>query len=85
MEIGHRHDEQDFDLWISYGMEQGYCGPIICPDHDGIPLTVIEEEEAEEHGEVCVPVIRIYQDKPTAKAISANHGPTVWRDTRNHK
>lgn len=85
MNIEHKHDEEDFDLWLSYGMEQGYCGPPICPDHDGIPLSVIEEEIVEEHGEICVPVIRIYQDKPTAKAIAANHAPTVWRDARNHK
>lgn len=85
MDIDHNHDADDFDLWMSYGMEHNYCGPIICPDHDGIPLSVIEESILDEHGEICVPVIRIYQDLPTAKAISANHAPTVWRDARNLK
>lgn len=75
-----QHDPEDFEVWLEYGKAQGYCGPIICADHDGIPMTISEEEVIEEFGEVCIPIIRIYQDKPTAKGILANHAPTYWRD-----
>lgn len=75
-----QHDPEDFEVWLEYGMISGFCGPIICADHDGIPMTIVEEEAVEEYGEACIPIIRIYQDKATAKAIVANHGPTYWRD-----
>lgn len=79
-----KHNAEDFEIWLEYGIEKSFCGPIICPDHDGIPLTAVEEEIVEDHGEICVPVVRIYQDKATAKAVAAQHAPTNWRDGRKH-
>ena len=35
----------DFDLWLKYGIEQGFCGPPVCYTHDGIPTS--EEEDLE--------------------------------------
>lgn len=85
MEIDHQHDPDDFEVWYAYGLAQNFCGPIICPDHDGIPLTLAEEEYAEDHGEICVPVVRIYQSVADAKGVSVNHSPTNWRDPRNYQ
>ena len=75
-----QHDSEDFELWLEYGQMQGFCGPIVCADHDGVPMTITEEETIEVDGEICIPIIRIYQDKATAKGIVANHAPTYWRD-----
>jgi hypothetical protein len=84
MEIDHLHDADDFEVWYAYGLASSFCGPMFCPDHDGIPLTAAEEEILEDHGEICVPVIRIYRSLAEAKGVVANHTPTSWRDPRNY-
>ncbi|MGA0710164.1 MAG: hypothetical protein ACO3O7_05700 [Ilumatobacteraceae bacterium] len=73
------HDLDDFALWIEYGITSGYCGPIVCFDHDGIPTTSAEDEVIEEYGEICIPIVRVYADRATAKGVEANHAPSMWR------
>ena len=75
-----QHDPEDFELWFEYGRQAGYCGPICCAEHDGIPLTLAEEEFLIEGDDICVPILRIYQNRATEKGVIANHPPTVWRD-----
>ncbi len=42
----------DFNHWLAYGIEQGFCGPPVCTTHDGIPSTREEDEIWEEFEEV---------------------------------
>lgn len=71
----------DFDLWLQYGIEQGFCGPPVCSTHDGIPTSEEEDLEWEEH-DPCITVIRPYYGVSYNKTmIEANHPPSVWRDT----
>jgi hypothetical protein len=49
-----------FMEWIEYGVHQGFCTPPICEVHDGVPLTTLELDELTEHGDTCVPVIRLW-------------------------
>lgn len=73
-------DSLDFETWLAYGIDHHYVGPIVCATHDGIPMTVTEDEEFDEPwGEPCIPVIRIYSDVAEAKAVEANHTPSQWR------
>ena len=49
-----------FMEWIEYGVHEGFCTPPICEVHDGVPLTMFELDELTEHGDTCVPVIRLW-------------------------
>lgn len=68
-----------FDEWLRIGYLNGYCTPPVCPDHDGIPMTFAEEQIAETEGEVCVHIVRLYQDASERQAVERNHPPTIWR------
>ena len=37
----------DFDDWMAYGIQKGWCGPPVCYVHDGLPFT---DEEFEMEG-----------------------------------
>lgn len=70
----------NFDEWISYGMEQGWCGPPLCETHDGLPYTKEEESELEEGHDPCIHVIRLF-DSPEDKAeAEEGHSPSQWRN-----
>lgn len=68
-----------FDEWLQQGYRNGFCSPPICPDHDGIPMTFAEEQIAETDGEICVNIVRLYQDDLERLAVERNHPPTIWR------
>jgi hypothetical protein len=68
--------ENDFDTWITHGIEAGYCGPPVCYTHDGIPTTAAEDED----DEPCLHVIRLYPDEETRAGVEENHSPTIWRN-----
>ena len=68
-----------FDEWLQQGYEKGFCSPPICPQHDGIPMTFAEEQIEETDGEVCVHIVRLYQDDSERQAVERNHPPTIWR------
>ena len=70
----------DFDHWLKYGIEQGFCGPPVCSTHDGIPTSGAEDEAWEEH-DPCVHVIRPYESPEHKAAVEENHSPSNWRDT----
>ena len=75
-------DMMDFDHWLEYGMEQGFCGPIVCSTHDGIPMTDVEEEALWDRGEPCVHVIRPYLNGAHGAAVEEYHSPSNWRKLR---
>ena len=44
--------------WLRFGYDHGFCGAEICATHDGIPMSVEEEED----DEPCIWVVRLYPD-----------------------
>jgi len=46
----------NFDEWIAFGIEKGWCGPPVCYTHDGLPMSTSEEEEFNE-GDPCILLI----------------------------
>jgi hypothetical protein len=71
----------NFDHWLKYGIEQGFCGPPVCSTHDGIPTSEEEDEAWEEYDDPCVHVIRPYGSSEHKSAVEENHSPSTWRDT----
>lgn len=71
----------EFDEWLRLGIDNGFCGPPVCDIHDGTPTSADEDAEWDEHGEVCIHVIRLYHDAEEKAAVEANHAPSVWRRT----
>lgn len=59
----------------------GWCGPAVCYMHDGLPTSEPEDAFMSEGDDVCVHIIRLYEDSEHKKAIEANHSPSTWRAT----
>lgn len=70
-----------FDEWMEFGVKQGWCGPPVCQTHDGVPLTLAEEEVFQDGDDPCVHVIRLYADAEEKRLVEENHSPTNWRNT----
>lgn len=68
-----------FDDWYQAGLDNGWCGPIVCATHDGVPSTLFEDEEWSEGGDPCAWIIRIYEDEGHKDAVELNHAPSNWR------
>ncbi len=64
-----------FDEWLRIGMDSGWCGPAVCHTHDGLPIS---EEEAEDE-DMCIYVIRLYEDESTKQRVEQFHSPSQWR------
>ena len=69
----------DFDEWMKYGIEKGWCGPPVCYTHDGLPLSAQEDEEFMEN-DPCIHIVRMYEDKDTKEQVEDNHSPSQWRN-----
>jgi len=70
--------DMDYDEWLDYGVENGWIGPAVCCTHDGLPLT-LEEEEAFEDSDPCIFVHRVCDGPEHQSAVEANHAPSLWR------
>ena len=69
----------DFPDWLRQGMEAGFVGPPVCSTHDGIPTT-LEEDEMQDFGDdICVHVLRLYEDRETMAQVEDNHFMTKER------
>lgn len=68
-----------FDAWLEQGRREGWCGPVVCVCHDGVPTSSEEDELDEEWGEVCIPMVRVYDSPEVRVGVEANHSPSVWR------
>lgn len=68
----------DFEEWLKFGFDQGWCGPAVCETHDGLPLSEAESEEFEE-SDPCIHIIRLYDDADIKKAVEEAHPASVWR------
>jgi hypothetical protein len=69
----------DFDDWLQYGYQQGWCGPAVCSTHDGTPMSDSEANEFDEGDEPCIHVLRLYADPEEKAAVEADHSPSQWR------
>jgi hypothetical protein len=55
-------DEQDMWQWLQVGIEQGWVSEPFCYTHDGDPyMTEEEEQEWEDGGDPCSPVVKLLQ------------------------
>ena len=63
--------------WLELGLRSGWCGPAVCVIHDGVPSTL--EEDEDEFGEPCIPMVRLYADAVERAAVEENHAPSLWR------
>jgi len=68
----------NFTEWLTMGMENNWCGPLLCYTHDGLPTTETEDEEMYE-GDPCIWMIRYYESSEHAKLVEENHSPSEWR------
>ncbi len=73
--------KKTFDEWLQEGLDFNFCGPAICYPHDGLPLTLEEEQEFDDGSDPCIHIIRLYEDKKTKVAVEDNHSPSIWRAT----
>ena len=67
-----------FQEWIAIGIKNDWCGPAICYTHDGLPMSINEEEEMYS-SDPCLHVIRLYEDIEHKNSIESNHSPSQWR------
>jgi hypothetical protein len=47
----------NFDEWIKFGYDMGYCSPPVCSQHDGPPTTALEDEIWDQGDETCLHVV----------------------------
>ena len=70
-----------FSEWISYGIEQGWCGAPVCYTHDGLPMSNEEDVEFGEGQDPCMHIVRMYEDIEMKERIENNHSPSTWRNS----
>lgn len=70
-----------FEEWAQYGWEQGWCSPPVCVTHDGLPTSDEEEEQIMEGDDICVHVIRLYEDSQIASEVVESNPAVIWRAT----
>jgi len=68
-----------FDVWMEAGVINGFVGAPICHTHDGLPTSAEEDEAFDDGDDICVHVLRLYENKEHKDAIEENHSPSVWR------
>ena len=74
-------EETTFSEWITYGIAQGWCGAPVCYTHDGLPMSVTEDEEFGDGGDPCLHVVRMYESEEHKKEVEEAHSPSQWRNT----
>lgn len=67
-----------FDMWLTFGMQQGWIGPPLCHRHGPEPLT----DEEEENGEICVSYLRLYPNSHIRRHVEARNENSDWRSLR---
>jgi hypothetical protein len=73
----------DFEEWMRYGIEAGFCGPPVCETHDGTPTSEEEDHEFDDGSDPCIHVVRLYEDEKKKAAVEKSHGPSTWRNHYN--
>jgi len=55
-------DADEFVIWLNNGIDRGWITPPFCLNHDGLPLTVMEDARADANEDInddCVSTVRI--------------------------
>lgn len=65
-----------FDEWLKQGYDNGWVGPAVCYNHDGLPTS---EEEDADFDDACLHIVRLYESPEMKKAVEVNHAPSLWR------
>ena len=52
-------DNMDFETWLNFGIEKGYCSEQFCNTHDGYPMHDSEEAEWDEGFDPCAHMVRL--------------------------
>lgn len=67
----------NYNEWIEFGIDEGWCGPAVCYTHDGLPTSV--DEDSDWDIEPCIHIVRLYEDLDKKLAVEENHSPSNWR------
>lgn len=51
--------ELNFDEWIKYGIDKGFCSEQYCEAHDGPPFSTSEAMIWEDGGDPCIHALRL--------------------------
>lgn len=71
--------EMDQTTWLRYGWEKGWAGPPICYTHDGLPMSNDELEDWDNGEDICISIIRLYDDQKHRLAVENIDSATNWR------
>jgi hypothetical protein len=52
--------KEQFEEWISIGIEAGFCMEPTCMIHEGKYLTQEDEAIFDEGGDPCIPILRLF-------------------------
>ena len=70
-----------FDEWHNIGISNNWCGPAVCYTHDGLPTSETEDEQFDEGDDICIHIVRLYENEDQRTLIETNHSPSIWRNT----
>lgn len=62
----------DYDEWIAYGHEKGWCSKIVCVTHTWVPMGSSEEEQFIDGFDPCIFAVRIYENNSQAEMAREN-------------
>lgn len=54
----------DFETWLAYGIEHGFCSQMVRSMHDGTPMSDEEQDKFDEGWDTCIWVVRLYEQTP---------------------
>lgn len=52
-------DRDEFEQWLTLGIESGWISEVVCETHEGVPRTVPESLAQRDGRFFCVPAVRV--------------------------
>jgi len=72
-------NDTSFDTWLQIGYSKNWVGPPVCSTHDGVPMSLDEDNEFNEGSDPCIHIMRLYESQGHKIEIEDFHSPSVWR------
>lgn len=69
----------EYREWIELGMTNGWCGPVVCYTHDGMPSSEHEDDAYYEGDDICLHIVRMYENQEHKEQVEEHHSPSMWR------
>jgi len=69
----------NIEEWLEYGWANGFCTAPVCYTHDGLPTTEQEDVSFGDGDDICVHVIRLYEQQQDKELVEANNPAALWR------